>query len=173
MTALVVHPADRSGPGRPVAPADIPGTLSAAGVLLARWPLRAGDPLTAYAAEISALQDSYGLTAVDVVAVRPDTPGHAAMRAKFLAEHTHDDFEVRFFAAGSGTFYLHLGKDVLVLRCEAGDLISVPAGMCHWFDMGDEPSFTAIRLFTRPDGWVATFTGDDLALHFPPHAAAP
>lgn len=172
MTALVVHPADRSGDGRTVA--DIPATLAAVGVTLARWPLRnADDPLTAYAAEVEALTTAHGFTAVDVVAVRPDTPGHAAMRTKFLAEHTHDDFEVRFFAAGSGTFYLHLGDEVFVLRCEAGDLISVPAGTRHWFDMGERPSFTAIRLFTRPDGWVATFTGDDLAQRFPPHAEIP
>ena len=47
------------------------------------------------------------------------------------------------------------------------DLISVPAGMRHWFDMGPAPNFTAIRMFTTPDGWVARFTGDPIASHFP------
>ncbi|NOS88576.1 MAG: cupin, partial [Methylococcaceae bacterium] len=27
--------------------------------------------------------------------------------------------------------------------------------------------FTCIRLFTTPDGWLANFTGSDIALQFP------
>jgi 1,2-dihydroxy-3-keto-5-methylthiopentene dioxygenase len=51
--------------------------------------------------------------------------------------------------------------------CEQGDLISVPDGTTHWFDMGPRPHFTAIRLFTNPEGWVANFTGSDIASRFP------
>jgi len=51
--------------------------------------------------------------------------------------------------------------------CEAGDLISVPAGTRHWFDMGGAPDFQCIRLFTTPEGWVADYTGDDIARRFP------
>ena len=51
--------------------------------------------------------------------------------------------------------------------CEAGDLIAVPDSMTHWFDMGPEPSFVAIRFFTEPDGWVGHFTGTDIAQRFP------
>src|SRR3546814_6097561 len=85
------------------------------------------------------------------------------MRAKFLSEHTHADDEVRFFVEGSGQFYLHMNDRVYVMLCEAGDLISVPAGTRHWFDTGPNPMFTAIRLFVSPDGWVADFTGDPIA----------
>ena len=46
------------------------------------------------------------------------------------------------------------------------DLISVPAGT-HWFDMGSEPNFTAIRIFDNPEGWVAQFTGDAIADAYP------
>jgi 1,2-dihydroxy-3-keto-5-methylthiopentene dioxygenase len=54
-------------------------------------------------------------------------------------------------------------------RCcaSAGDLIGVPDGTRHWFDMGPEPSFVAIRFFTEPDGWVGHFTGTDIAQRFP------
>ena len=45
--------------------------------------------------------------------------------------------------------------------------MSVPAGTRHWFDMGPAPRFTAIRLFTNPDGWVAKFTGTEIAATFP------
>jgi 1,2-dihydroxy-3-keto-5-methylthiopentene dioxygenase len=51
--------------------------------------------------------------------------------------------------------------------CEKNDLISVPAGTPHWFDMGSEPNFTAIRIFDNPEGWVAQFTGDGIADAYP------
>jgi 1,2-dihydroxy-3-keto-5-methylthiopentene dioxygenase len=33
--------------------------------------------------------------------------------------------------------------------------------------MGTKPYFAAIRLFTNPDGWVAEFTGSEIAKQFP------
>jgi 1,2-dihydroxy-3-keto-5-methylthiopentene dioxygenase len=64
-------------------------------------------------------------------------------------------------------FYLHADARVHMVLCERNDLISVPAGMRHWFDMGPQPHFTVLRLFTRPEGWVARFTGDTIAARFP------
>ena len=48
-----------------------------------------------------------------------------------------------------------------------GNEISVPAGTQHWFDAGERPRFTAIRLFVSPDGWVAEYTGSAIAERFP------
>src|SRR5215469_16359174 len=89
------------------------------------------------------------------------------LRKKFLDEHTHDEDEVRFFVEGAGVFYLRAAGKVHMTLCERGDLISVPAGTRHWFDMGPAPHFTAIRLFTNPEGWVAQFTGDPIAQKYP------
>ena len=50
---------------------------------------------------------------------------------------------------------------------EAGDLIGVPANTRHWFDMSESPHFIAIRLFTNVEGWVAKFTGEEIASKFP------
>jgi 1,2-dihydroxy-3-keto-5-methylthiopentene dioxygenase len=33
--------------------------------------------------------------------------------------------------------------------------------------MGPNPTFTAIRMFNNPEGWVAQFTGDKIAADFP------
>jgi 1,2-dihydroxy-3-keto-5-methylthiopentene dioxygenase len=33
--------------------------------------------------------------------------------------------------------------------------------------MGPAPHFTAIRLFTNTEGWVAQFTDEGIARHFP------
>src|SRR5918998_1203785 len=43
----------------------------------------------------------------------------------------------------------------------------VPPGPRHWFDMGTNPSFVAIRFFREPEGWVGSFTGDDIATRYP------
>jgi len=101
------------------------------------------------------------------VSLTADHPDKAAFRQKFLAEHTHSDFEVRFFVGGRGLFYLHLGDKVYMVLCEKGDLISVPANTTHWFDMGENPAFKCIRFFTTADGWEGHFTGSDIAGRFP------
>ncbi|MCA1791158.1 MAG: hypothetical protein LC667_15280 [Thioalkalivibrio sp.] len=62
---------------------------------------------------------------------------------------------------------MHIGGKVLGVHAEAGDLISVPAATRHWFDMGPAPHFTAIRLFTNTEGWVAQFSGEGIARRFP------
>ena len=123
--------------------------------------------LEAYASSIDKLKHQCNFQSVDVMKLTPDNPEKAAFRQKFLAEHTHDDFEVRFFVEGRGLFYLHVADKVYAVLCEQGDLISVPANTTHWFDMGENPEFTCIRLFTTPDGWVANFTGNEIAKTFP------
>ncbi|WP_066656809.1 MULTISPECIES: 1,2-dihydroxy-3-keto-5-methylthiopentene dioxygenase [unclassified Sphingomonas] len=151
--------------------AAIAAALAPHGILLERWvpkaPLAAAssdaDILAAYADDIDALKARGGYQSCDVLRLDPDHPQRAELRARFLAEHIHHDDEVRFFVEGAGLFYIHAGGLVHALECTAGDLIAVPAGTHHWFDTGERPSFTVIRLFTLPDGWVAQFTGDPIA----------
>ncbi|MFO1238510.1 MAG: cupin domain-containing protein [Alphaproteobacteria bacterium] len=155
--------------------ARIAAELATIGVTFERWtasaPLAPGagqaEVLEAYKADVERLRAAHGYQSVDVVRMNPDHPDRAAMRAKFLAEHVHADDEVRFFVEGQGAFYLRVGGKVYCVICEAGDLISVPKDTTHWFDAGDRPLFCAIRMFTTPDGWVATFTGDAIATRFP------
>ncbi|HHH36212.1 MAG TPA: cupin [Gammaproteobacteria bacterium] len=149
--------------------------LAGVGVLFERWETDstlapgAGSEvvLAAYREPVERLKAQYGFQSVDVVSLTPDDPQREALRSKFLAEHTHADFEVRFFVAGRGLFFIHAESQVHALLCEAGDLVSVPAGVRHWFDMGAAPDFRCIRFFTTPDGWVAEFTGSDIAARFP------
>lgn len=157
----------------------ITARLAEAGVGFERWSPRSfGDVLdddvilAAHADDIEALKARGGYRSCDVVRLTPDNPQREAMRAKFLAEHVHDDDEVRFFVEGSGMFYIRAGGQVLALECMAGDLIVLPAGLRHWFDTGAQPRFTAIRLFTTPEGWVARFTGDDIAAAIPLYEGA-
>ncbi len=155
--------------------AGIAAELARIGVRFERWQASAAltpgatqeDVIAAYRSDIERLMVENGYKAVDVISLTPDHPQKDALRQKFLNEHTHSEDEVRFFVAGSGLFSLHVDGKVIEVLCEAGDLISVPANTTHWFDMGPEPHFIAIRLFTNVEGWVANFTGSDIAQGFP------
>lgn len=160
-------------------PARIAEALAPLGVRFEQWPSRPLPPeadqdavLTAFAPEVERLKAEQGYRAVDVIRMVPDHPERAALRTKFLSEHRHSEDEVRFFVEGEGLFTLRDDTQVHAVLCEEGDLISVPAGMRHWFDMGPAPRFTAIRLFVEPAGWVADFTGDTIADRFPRHEPA-
>lgn len=154
---------------------DIVSTLADVGVRFERWqasaPITAGAPqeevIAAYRPQIDALMKERGYVTVDVVSLDRSHPQKAELRAKFLDEHRHAEDEVRFFVAGRGLFTLHIDDYVYAVLCEKNDLISVPAGTRHWFDMGEEPHFVAIRLFNNPEGWVAQFTGEEIASRFP------
>ncbi|GAA2197431.1 cupin [Streptomyces bangladeshensis] len=183
MTLLTTWP--ESGPGtllrRTADPVEIAAALEPLGVRYERWPVREDVPadadsetvFAAYGPQIDRLTAEEGFTTVDVLGLHPgDDPEYPvrakAAREKFLQEHTHDDDdEVRFFVSGSGVFYLHVGSEVHAVYCEKGDLLGVPRGATHWFDMGTRPSFTAIRFFHEEDGWIATFTGSAIASRFP------
>lgn len=176
-TTLRVY--DESDPATPVVEttdgARIAEELRAIGVRFERWAADADiapgasqeDVIAAYRRSIDALMSECGYAAVDVLRMEKGTPNTEPVRAKFLNEHRHAEDEVRFFVEGRGAFYLHADGRVYQTVCVKGDLISVPAGTRHWFDMGPDPEFTAIRLFTNPEGWVAQFTGDAISSGFP------
>jgi len=153
----------------------IASELAKAGVRFERWSADAELPagadqdtvIAAYRSSIDRLIAECGYQAVDVIRLERGTPNTEPMRKKFLDEHQHSEDEVRFFVEGRGAFYLHVGDRVYQTICVKGDLISVPAGTKHWFDMGGDPEFTAVRLFINPEGWVANFTGDPIAGGFP------
>ena len=176
MSALTIYADSGEQPLAHITDGDaIARELATIGVQFERWaadrPLHADADqaavLAAYQASVDRLNEQYGFQSVDVVSLRPDNPKAAEMRQLFLSEHTHADFEVRFFVDGSGLFYLHADGKVYLMLCEAGDLISVPANTTHWFDMGATPSFKCIRFFTTPEGWKGDFTGSDIATRFP------
>jgi len=165
---------------RTSSPEEIAAELAAVGIRYERWPVRelpagadAEAVLETYREEVDRLVGEQGFKVIDVARLSPPAEPDdewrataAGARAKFLAEHTHAEDEVRFFIEGSGIFYLHVDDSVIAVHCDQGDLLSVPALTRHWFDMGTTPDFAAIRFFLDPDGWVGTFTGDDIAAKF-------
>ena len=154
---------------------EIARELATIGVTFERWqasqPVAPGasqeEVIAAYRTDIDRLVAERGFNSVDVISIAPDNPKREEMRAKFLDEHYHKEDEVRFFVAGSGLFTLHVDDRVYEIECVKGDLIAVPDGTTHWFDMGPEPNFVAIRFFQQPDGWIGHFTGSEIARKFP------
>ena len=178
MTRLRIYPVgDGDAPVVDTSDArQIAEALAPIGVRFEQWPSRPLPPdagpesvLEAFAPEVDRLKAENGYRAVDVMRVTPDHPDRAQLRTKFLSEHRHSEDEVRFFVEGEGLFTLRDEEAVYAILCTAGDLISVPAGMRHWFDMGASPGFTVIRLYVDPSGWVADYTGDSIADRFPRH----
>jgi 1,2-dihydroxy-3-keto-5-methylthiopentene dioxygenase len=143
--------------------------LARAGLAWGRWPVRhfegsdAEAVRTAYGEEIAALRERFEVRSADRVRLAPGHAGWPALRAQFLAEHTHSDAEIRFFLEGAGLFYLRSGEGYLGLLCEAGEWVALPAGTRHFFDAGAEPDFDALRLFADPQGWIAQ-PADDSSL---------
>jgi len=177
MTRLTVY--DDNAPGVPVfsseSPSEVVPRLREINVGFERWnaPVHLAPDassetiLDAFRPFLDALMGATGAGSADVVQLTPEHPQAAALREKFLAEHTHSEPEIRFFVAGSGHFVLHENGKVYDILCEKDDLIQVPAGIKHWFDAGSKPSFTALRVFTDMSGWVAHYTGDIISTRFP------
>ena len=116
--------------------------------------------LGAYSAEIDKLKASGGYVTADVINVSPQTPNLDAMLAKFSREHWHDEDEVRFIVQGRGLFHVNPKTSPVVgIEVEAGDLIRVPRGTLHWFDLCSDKHIRCIRLFQDPAGWTPSYTG--------------
>lgn len=119
----------------------------------------AEDVLAAYAGEIDKLKQSGGYVTADVIDIKPDTPNLDAMLDKFSKEHWHDEDEVRFTIAGHGLFHINPKTSPVVgIEVEAGDLLVVPRGTYHWFDLCGDRRIRAIRLFQDPAGWTPHYT---------------
>ena len=156
-------------------PEEIMATLRRHGIDLEHWaaekPLAPSasqeEILDAYSISLNRLMGRGRFKSADVVSIHPATANHGAMRQKFFAEHTHSDNEIRFFVDGAGLFYIKSGGKIFGVLCEKGDLLNVPAGISHWYDMGSLPFFKCIRIFTDEAGWIGNFSGSGIEKRFP------
>ena len=129
----------------------------------------ADEILLAYSEEINNLKARGGYVTADVIDVGADTPGLDAMLRKFNREHWHDEDEVRFIISGHGLFHIHPRTGpVIAIEVEAGDLIRVPRGTWHWFNLCADRRIRAIRLFQDMAGWTPNYTGTGVDENFLP-----
>jgi 1,2-dihydroxy-3-keto-5-methylthiopentene dioxygenase len=151
--------------------------LAGCGIDYEQWPPResvseqasAEEVLAAYASEIEELKTRGGYVTADVIDVNNRTPGLDGMLAKFNREHWHDEDEVRFIIAGHGLFHIHPKESpVIAIEVEPGDLIRVPRGTLHWFDLCTDRQIRAIRLFQDSAGWTPQYTDSTIETQFQP-----
>ena len=147
------------------------------GIDYERWPISgqvAADDsaemiLETFAVQIQRLKASGGYVTADLIDVTPDTPGLEEMLAKFDREHWHDEDEVRFIISGGGIFHIHgKGGEVVAIEVSAGDLIRVPRGTLHWFNLCAERRIRAIRLFQDKSGWTPQYTDSQVDRNYMP-----
>lgn len=132
------------------------------------------DILTAYAPEIERLKTEGGYVTADVINVKSDTPGLDEMLAKFDKEHTHSEDEVRFTVAGSGVFHIHpKSGPVFSVTVESGDLINVPNGTRHWFNLCGTRNIRCIRLFEDMTGWTPHYEENSKHVDYDPLCMGP
>lgn len=125
--------------------------------------------LEGYADEIELLKQKGGYVTADVINIVPTTPGLDVMLNKFNKEHWHDEDEVRFIVKGHGLFHIAPENgDVVSVEMEAGDMIRVPRGTRHWFNLCGDKTVRAIRLFQDISGWTPHYTDSGVDAGFQP-----
>ncbi len=158
-------------------PREIANYLSGIGIDYERWEnlkqvhADATDQeiLDGYAREIEALKQKGGYVTADVINIVPTTPDLDAMLDKFNKEHWHDEDEVRFIVKGHGLFHIAAEHgDVVSIEMEAGDMIRVPRGTKHWFNLCGDRMVRAIRLFQDVSGWTPHYTGSGVDASYEP-----
>jgi cupin superfamily acireductone dioxygenase involved in methionine salvage len=75
---------------------------------------------------------------------------------------------------GRGIFHIHPEDDpVFRIEVERGDMINVPRGTRHWFDLCEDRDIRAIRLFQDLSGWTPHYTGSGADEGFQPLCFGP
>jgi 1,2-dihydroxy-3-keto-5-methylthiopentene dioxygenase len=133
--------------------------LEANGVIYRKLPMDAG----AYQPHLDELTQRRGYVTQDIVQLTPDTPNLDVVLAKFDPEHRHDDDEVRFVLEGEGVFDIRTSPDEkgderwMRVIVEPGDLLVVPKGKHHRFELTAARTIKCVRLFKDPAGWTAIY----------------
>lgn len=161
---------------------EISAFLAPFGIWYEKWPVegRIGpdatneEILAAYAPEVERLKARGGFVTADVINVTAQTPNLDAMLAKFAKEHTHSEDEVRFTVKGSGVFHIHPDNGpVFAVQVESGDLINVPMGTKHWFDLCSDRNIRCIRLFQDASGWTPNYIESGVHERYTPLCLGP
>lgn len=163
-------------------PTEIKDFLKPFGIVFEQWDVagRIGPDATneeildAYSPEIERLKSEHGFVTADVINVNPETPGLDDMLAKFDKEHLHTEDEVRFTVKGSGVFHIHPADGpVFGITVESGDLISVPKGTHHWFNLCSDKTIRCIRLFEDMAGWTPHYMEEPVHESYSPLCMGP
>jgi 1,2-dihydroxy-3-keto-5-methylthiopentene dioxygenase len=111
--------------------------------------------LTTFDSEIRSLANRRGYKEWDLVALSNATPNLDELLKKFEQVHVHTEDEVRAITAGNGIFTIKGDSGYFDVELSAGDVISVPVNVPHFFTLMENRQVVAVRLFIDSSGWVA------------------
>ncbi|MBH3341924.1 acireductone dioxygenase [Pseudomonas mendocina] len=152
---------------------DIASTLAAAGIDYRQVELPAAlrpgceqaEFEAAYGLWLQALMGEEGHVQQELFNLQRNHPQKLELRARHLDEQVQASACTWLFLGGFAQLSVHLDGYVYVLQGERGDLMTLPAGTRHWFDIGEEPHVLVVRLSERDE--TPERTGDDIARRFP------
>ncbi|WFS16858.1 acireductone dioxygenase [Pseudomonas sp. 905_Psudmo1] len=152
---------------------DIASTLSAVGIDYRQLELPAAlrpgceqaEFDAAYGLWLQAFMGNEGHVQQELFNLQRNHPQKLELRARYLDEQVQSSASTWLFLGGFAQLSVHLDGYVYVLQGERGDLLTLPAGTRHWFDLGEEPHVLAVRLSPSED--TPERTGDDIASRFP------
>ena len=73
-----------------------------------------------------------------------------------------------------GVFHIHPDNGpVFAIQVESGDLINVPMGTKHWFDLCNDRTIRCIRLFQDKSGWTPHYVENSVHELYSPVCLGP
>ena len=151
---------------------DIASTLASVGIAYRRLELpatlRPGCEQAEFDAAVGfwlqAFMGHEGYVQQELFNLQRNHPQKLELRAQHLDEQAQASVSAWLFLGGFAQLSVHLEGYVYVLQGERGDLLTLPAGTRHWFDLGEEPHVLALRLSASDE--TPERSGDDIASRF-------
>ncbi|WP_339463762.1 acireductone dioxygenase [Pseudomonas sp. EA_105y_Pfl2_R69] len=172
MSSLTVyHQSSPEAPNKLLTHAeDIASTLAAVGVQFVQLPVavpvRAGsavdEVVAACRTQLDQLMSERGFASFDVLSLCSEPRYQDGPRTSLPSAQRYGVAHLHYCLAGRGLLCLHIDDYVYAVQCEKNDLVQLPAATLHWFDSGEQPRITLLRLFDSDQLPVAEPADDAL-----------
>ncbi|MBX5467916.1 MAG: cupin domain-containing protein [Firmicutes bacterium] len=114
--------------------------------------------IEALSAPLSRMAEAFHTISYDLVLLAPElTPALDDALSPSRLPHHHSEAEIRLVVDGEADYTLTANGATFTVTLEPGDLIAIPAGVRHAFELTSLRRLKAVRLFQSPEGWIARF----------------
>lgn len=110
---------------------------------------------------------SNGFQYCSVASVGENFPNYDRLRLRYLSEYYVEEDEGYLVMEGKCLFGFHYSHKVMLLWCEKGDYVKVPANILRWMDMGIRANFSVLKCSEHEEAPVIFYTGSNISDIFP------